>query len=84
MSPEGLSHALLKYTDMLDHQAETAKAFFVGSLVKGLEMLKSLPQDVQERIDQLVWQATGGENISPDIISAAILRSLEERMGIIE
>jgi hypothetical protein len=84
MSPEGLSHAMTNYVASLEHQAETAKAFFIGSLTEGLAKLNQLPDEIRTQIEQLVWQITGGENPTPDIIAAAILHSLEGRMGITE
>jgi hypothetical protein len=87
MSPEGLAHAMTKYIEMLEHQTETAKSFFLGLLAQGMEGLLALPEDVQLRIDQWLWDAAGGFAIDPTekesqkLIAAAIMRSLEERMG---
>lgn len=87
MSPEGLAHAMTEYVKMLEHQTETAQSFFLGHLAQGMEGLLSLPEDVRLRIDQWIWDAAGGVAIDPtekssqSLIAAAILRSLEERMG---
>ncbi|MBM3184418.1 MAG: hypothetical protein FJZ64_03840 [Chlamydiae bacterium] len=90
MSPEGMSHALSKYVESLQHQVETAEAFFYGRIAEGIEGLLTLPEPTRLRIDQLIWQAAGGEAIDPtdeasgELISDAILFSLEERMGMHE
>jgi len=87
MSPEGVSHSMLQYVEMLEHQIETAKAFFLGSTTKGIQELLKLPEDVRSRIDQWIWRAAEGASLDPnnkqaqELIAAAILRSLEERMG---
>lgn len=87
MSPEGLAHAMQEYVQMLEHQTDTAKAFFLGHLAKGMEGLLFMPEDVRLKIDQWIWVAAGGVAINPTekdsqhLIASAILRSLEERMG---
>ena len=90
MSPEVLSQAMEEYTCALKHQVEVAKAFYFGRVVKGMEGLLSLPEDVQLKIDQLIWEAAGGEAIDPTdeassgLIADAILFNVEERMGMHE
>lgn len=88
MSPEGLSHAMREYGKALEHQAEIAEAFFHGRLEEGMEGFCSLPEDVRLSIDQLLWEATGGEPLDPTakesqvLIAAAIMESVQQRMGI--
>lgn len=90
MSPEVLSHAMNKYVDALRHQVSVAEAFFFGRLVQGMEGLLSLPEDVRTKIDQFVWDTAGGGPIDPtekdsqNLIAAAIIHSLEGRMGMQE
>lgn len=87
MSPEGMSHAMKEYVAALEHQIEVAKAFFFGRLQEGMKGLMELPDDVRLNIDQLIWIAAGGASIDPtekesqSLIAAAIMRSVEERMG---
>ena len=87
MSPEGLAYALDSYMSALHHQVEVAQAFFFGQLTEGMEGLLSLPEDIRLRIDQLIWDASGGLALDPtqkdsqSIIASAIMHSLEERMG---
>ncbi len=88
MSPEGLSYAMKEYVRALEHQVDVAEAFFFGRLVEGMEGLLHLPEDVRLRIDQLICLGAGGAAIDPtekesqSLIAAAIMRSVEERMGI--
>ncbi|MES2273136.1 MAG: hypothetical protein V4487_02970 [Chlamydiota bacterium] len=88
MSPEVLAHALDDYINALQHQVRVAEAFFFGRLVEGMEGLLLLPEAERLKIDQLIWTAAGGEAIDPTedrssvLIAGAIMRSLEERMGI--
>jgi hypothetical protein len=90
VSPEGLAHAMESYVTALRHQAEIAKAFYFGHLQKGVEGLVELPEDIKMQIDQLIWEAAGGQPIDPmltqsqDLIAEAIMHSLEMRMGILE
>ena len=87
MSPEGIAHAIEEYVQALDRQASVAEAFFDGRIGEGIEGLLNLPEDVRIKIDQLIWEAAGGEAIDPtdeasgELIGDAILFSLEERMG---
>jgi hypothetical protein len=87
MSPEILSHAMKSYVEALKHQVAVAEAFFFGRLVSGMEGLLALPEDVRGRIDQLIWDVSGGSAIDPTekesqgLIAAAIMHSVEERMG---
>lgn len=87
MSPEGLSHAMKEYVQALQHQVAIAEAFFFGRLVEGMEGLVNLPEDVRLKIDQFIWDAAGGTALDPtqkeshSLIAAAIIRSVEERMG---
>jgi len=88
MSPEIISHAMKQYLVALDDQVNVAKAFFFGHLEEGLEGLWNLPEDVRLKVDQLIWEASGGSSIDPTerasqtLIAAAIMRSVEERMGL--
>ena len=88
MSPEGIAHSIEKYLQALRSQASIAEAFFQGRIAEGMEGLLALPEDIRLKIDQLIWDAAGGEAIDPteeassDLITAAILHSLEERMGV--
>ncbi len=90
MSPEILSHAMKKYVHALQHQVAVAEAFYFGRLSEGMEGLLQLPQDVQLRIDQLVWDVSGGapldatEKETQSLIAAAIMHSVEERMGMMD
>lgn len=87
MSPEILSHAMKQYVDALRHQVAVAQAFFFGRLSEGMEGLLSLPEDIRLKIDQLIWEASGGSALDPrekesqSLIAAAIMQSVEERMG---
>lgn len=89
MSPEGAAHAIKEYIQTLDHQARVAKAFFFGRFEQGMEGLLKLPLEVQAAVDALLLQKTGGEplNIADEeaqiLVAAALMRSLEERMGLI-
>lgn len=90
MSPEVLSHAMKSYVEALKHQVSVAEAFFFGQLVEGMNGLLELPEDVRLKIDQLIWEAAGGAAIDPtekesqSLIAAAIMHSVEERMGMLE
>ena len=90
MSPEGLSYAMKEYVHALRHQVAVAEAFFFGRLAEGMEGLLKLPEDVRLKIDQLIWDAAGGaavdatEKESQSLIAAAIMHSVEERMGMLE
>jgi len=89
MSPEGLAHGIDVYLDALKHQARIAEAFFFGRIEEGMEGLLSFPEDIRLKIDQLIWDAAGGEAIDPTddrskkIIASAIMHSLDERMGML-
>ncbi len=88
MSPEGASHAIEEYMKALRKQASIAESFYYGRIGEGIEGLLELPEDVRLKIDQLIWDAAGGEAIDPtdpeagELIADAILFSLEERMGL--
>ena len=90
MSPETLSHAMGDYLKALQHQVEVAKSFFFGNLEEGMEGLLQLPEEERLKIDQLIWDASGGQAIDPTeeasshLIAAAIMHSLEGRMGLDE
>lgn len=90
MSPEGISYAMDQYLEALRHQVNIAKAFYLGKVAEGMQGLFELPEDVRTKIDQLIWEAAGGEAIDPteeasrEVISEAILYSVEERMGMHE
>lgn len=90
MSPEILSHAMKQYVRALKHQVAVAEAFFFGKLTEGLDGLLQLPEDVRLKIDQLIWEAAGGAALDPtekesqSLIAAAIMHSVEERMGMEE
>ena len=87
MSPENLSYAIEEYVRALKHQVDVAKAFFLGRIGEGVEGLLNLPEEVRLKIDQLIWEGAGGEAIDPtdessqELIAAAILHNVEERMG---
>jgi hypothetical protein len=87
MSPEGLAYAMKEYVDALKHQVTVARSFFFGHLQSAMQGLLELPEDVQLRIDQLIWDASKGaaiditEKESQSLVAAAIMRALEERMG---
>ena len=87
MSPEGLSYAMKEYVSALKHQVAVAEAFFFGRIVEGMEGLLQLPEEVRLKIDQLIWSASGGVALDPtekeshSVIAAAIMHSVEERMG---
>lgn len=88
MSPEVIAYSIEQYLQELRLQAAVAEAFFHGRIAEGIEALLALPEEVRLKIDQLVWDASGGVAIDPtdeassEIITAAILYSLEERMGV--
>ncbi|OGN56778.1 MAG: hypothetical protein A3D96_07170 [Chlamydiae bacterium RIFCSPHIGHO2_12_FULL_44_59] len=88
MSPEGLAHALEGYVEALRHQVAVAEAFFFGRLTEGMEGLMYLPEDIRLRIDQIIWQTSGGQAIDPtekesqSLIAAAIMKSVDERMDL--
>jgi hypothetical protein len=90
MSPEVLAHATEEYVRALQYQVEVARAFYFGRLVEGMEGLLQLPEEVRLKIDQLIWEGAGGEAIDPtdvasqELITAAILYNVEERMGMHE
>lgn len=90
MSPELLSYAMSEYLNVLRHQVDVAKAFYFGRLSQGMDGLLTLPEEVRIRIDQLIWEAAGGQPLDPtekesqSLIAAAIMRSVEERMGMHE
>jgi hypothetical protein len=90
MSPEGIAYAMDAYIASLNHQVAVAKAFYLGRLGRGIEGLLSLPADVRDRIDELIWEVSQGEPIDPtevssqDLITQAILYNVEERMGMHE
>jgi hypothetical protein len=87
MSPEIIAHAMKEYVQVLKHQVAVAEAFFFGRLQLGMEGLLQLPEDIRLKIDQLIWDAAGGAAIDPtekasqSLIAAAIMHSVEERMG---
>lgn len=87
MSPEGAIYAIEQYLQSLKAQAKLAEHFFFGRVGEGIEGLLNLPEEIKERIDQRLWEVTGGEVVDPTdessgkLISDAILFSLEERMG---
>lgn len=90
VSPEGLAHAMESYVSALKHQTQVAKAFFLGHLQEGVDGLMSLPDDIRTQIDQLIWDASGGEPLDPTVqdaqhlIAAAVMHSVEMRMGMLE
>lgn len=87
MSPEGLSHAFESYIETLQYQASVAKSFFFGRYQEGMGGLLTLPQDVRSRVDQIVWEMNRGEALdvtekdSQLLVAGALMRSIEERMG---
>jgi len=88
MSPEVLAHAVEQYLLSLRDQADVGKSFYFGQLDEGFEGLFELPESVRVQIDQLIWEAAGGKPIDPtlrqsqELIAAAIMHSIEMRMGI--
>ena len=87
MSPEGATYAIEAYLIALQKQAAVAEAFHHGKMREGIEGLLDLPKDIRLKIDQLIWDKTGGQSIDPadadasKLIAGAVLFSLEERMG---
>lgn len=87
MSPEVLAQGIDAYLEALQHQARTAEAFFFGRIVEGMEGLIQLPPDIRLAVDQLIWDAAGGQAIDPTeegsqaVIASALMHSLEQRMG---
>lgn len=87
MSPERAACAIERYLKALCKQVEIAEAFYNGQIEEGVEGLLTLPEEIRLKIDQLIWEASGGQAIDPteeassELISKAILFSLEERMG---
>lgn len=90
MSPEVLSHAMKEYVRSLQQQAKTAESFFFGEVERGVEGLLQLPEEERRKIDQLIWDASGGRAIDPtekesgQLIAAAILHNVEQRMGMLD
>ena len=90
MSPEILSHAMKEYVQALRHQVAVAEAFFFGRLMEGMDGLLQLPDEIRLKIDQLIWEASGGVALDPtekesqSLIAAAIMHSVEERMGMMD
>jgi len=88
ISPEGLAHAVEQYLLSLREQANVGKCFYFGELERGFEALAKLPDSAKQQIDQLIWDAAGGEPLNPtlresqELIAAAIMYSIEMRMGI--
>jgi hypothetical protein len=87
-SPEGAAHAIEEYLKALRVQAKAAEDFYYGAIGEGMEILIGLPDSIRLKVDQLIWEAAGGEAIDPtdeanaELIAGAILHSLEERMGV--
>lgn len=87
MSPEVISGAMDSYVAALQHQVMVAKAFYFGRVFEGMEGLLQLPGDVRDRIDQLLWELTDGEEVDPmdgkshRVLAEVILFNVEERMG---
>jgi hypothetical protein len=88
MSPEGAAYGLEEYAKALSKLAEIAESFYYGRIGEGVEGLLHLPEELRLKIDQLIWDAAGGEAIDPtdeesaELIADAILFALEERMGL--
>lgn len=86
-SPEGIAHAMEEYIQSLEQQMNVAEDFFFGRLGLAMEGFIKLPEDVRLKIDQIIWNTAGGNPIDPtekesqSLIAAAIMRSLEQRMG---
>ncbi|OGN64473.1 MAG: hypothetical protein A3E80_03430 [Chlamydiae bacterium RIFCSPHIGHO2_12_FULL_49_9] len=87
MTPEIYAQGIEDYLLALQAQVDVAKHFFFGRIEEGMEHLLALPEGARQRIDQLIFEKTGGEPIDPTdersalLIAGAIMRSLEERMG---
>jgi hypothetical protein len=87
-SPEGAAHALHVYIKTLDVQIETARAFFGGNIERGMQKLQKLPEEARGEVDFWLLQKTEGTPINAAdeeaqvLIAAALMRSLEQRMGI--
>lgn len=88
MSPEVMSTAMKEYIRSLKKQIAIAEDFFFGRIAEGMSGLMQLPEDVRLKIDQLIWDASDGHTLDPSkkesrsLIAAAIMHSVEERMGI--
>jgi hypothetical protein len=76
-----------EYVGSLQAQARVAESFFFGRIGEGIDGLLQLPEEVRLKVDQLIWSASGGMAIDPTeeasgpLIAAAIMHSVEERMG---
>jgi hypothetical protein len=92
MSPEGLSHAIEAYIASLQKEIAVARAFYFGRRREGEVALASLDEGVRLQIDRCLWEMSGGKVASVAeliqagasqgrVIAGAILRSVEERMG---
>ena len=87
MTPEMYAQGTEDYLQQLNSQVDVAKDFFFGRIEEGMEHLLALPNEVRQRVDQLIFEKTGGEPIDPTdersalLITGAIMYSLEERMG---
>ncbi|MEN9654677.1 MAG: hypothetical protein RL235_789 [Chlamydiota bacterium] len=88
VGPEGLAHALESYVKTLQHQLAVAASFYYGRVGEGMDGLQAMPEHVRLRIDQILWESTGGELLDLEakegraLMWGAILQSIEERMGI--
>lgn len=83
-SPEILAHAINAYVGRLREQIKVAETFYFGRMRAGMEGLSRLSEKVRQRVDEMVWQASGGNDVSPELVIAALMQSVEEQMGMHE
>lgn len=84
VSPEGLSWAIDQYVKQLREQIKVAESFYFGRMRSGMEGLAKLSDKVRKRVEKIVWQVSQGSDVSPEIVSAALIHSVEEQMGMHE
>lgn len=84
MSPEGLSWAIDLYVAQLRKQVKVAESFYFGRMRAGMKGLLTLSDKVRGRVEEMVWQVSQGLDVSPEMISAALIHSVEEQMGMHE
>jgi hypothetical protein len=87
VSAEGLAHAVEGYIEALRLHAKVAQHFFAGRVDEGFQALLDLPEEIRIQIDEFISEAADGAPMDPSLpesyslMAAAVLRSMEERMG---
>lgn len=85
-SPEGIAHGIDLYLKHLKGIAHIGALFYEGDIERGMEGIWSLPEGLRGRLDQLLWEANGGEaldvSLSHLVVAEALFHLLEQEMGI--